>query len=242
VAGHAARARGVGSRGVSALGLVSDSVRGMLRVGLTGGIGSGKSEVARRLAALGAVVIDADQLAREVVQVGSDGLAEVVAEFGTDVLQADGSLDRAALGRIVFSDEDARRRLEKIIHPRVRTRAAEIESAVAQQAAKTGDHPVVVHVIPLLVETGQAGRFDVVIVVDTPEDVQIERLRRTRGMSEEEARARIDAQASREERLRAADIVLDNSGELPALDTQVEQAWQRLTTLAAEDRDRPRQT
>ena len=196
----------------------------MLRVGLTGGIGSGKSEVSRRLAACGAVVVDADLLAREVVAPGTDGLDEVVAAFGSAVLGPDGALDRAALGRRVFDDEEARRRLEAVIHPRVRRRAAEIE-----RQADTG--AVVVHDIPLLVETGQQYDFDVVVVVDAPDDVRVARLV-ARGMGGDEARSRIATQAFREQRLAAADEVIDNDGELSALDAQVDALWQRLRARA----------
>ncbi|REF34720.1 dephospho-CoA kinase [Thermasporomyces composti] len=200
----------------------------MLRVGLTGGIGSGKSEVARRLAAHGAVVIDADLLAREVVAPGTEGLAEVVKEFGEDVLTSDGALDRAALARIVFADPDSRRRLEAIVHPRVRARAAALEAA----AVAADSSAVVVHDIPLLVETGQAERFDVVIVVDVPEEIQVDRLVRMRGMTRDEARSRIAAQASRQERLRAATIVIDNSGDLADLDGKVHRVWEELRRRA----------
>jgi dephospho-CoA kinase len=194
----------------------------VLRVGLTGGIGSGKSEVSRRLAERGAVVIDADLLAREVVEPGTDGLTEVVEEFGRHLLGADGRLDRPALGRLVFGDPDARRRLEAIIHPRVRARAAEIEAAAAPDA-------IVVHDIPLLVETGQADRFDVVLVVDVPPGVQLERLVTQRNLSDAEARERIASQATREQRLAVADVVIDNSGSLADLDAAVAEAWSRLT-------------
>lgn len=194
-----------------------------MRVGLTGGVGSGKSVVARWLAELGAVVVDADVLAREVVAPGTAGLAEVVAEFGEGVLHPDGSLDRPKLGEIVFADPSARKRLEAIIHPKVRARAAEIERAAPPDG-------VVVHDIPLLVETGQTDRFDVVVVVDVPEDVQVERLTAMRGMSEPDARARIGAQATRDQRLAAATYVLDNSGTLERLREQVEHLW---TTLQA---------
>ncbi|HEU4947492.1 MAG TPA: dephospho-CoA kinase [Kribbella sp.] len=200
----------------------------MLRVGLTGGIGSGKSEVSRRLAAHGAVLIDADVLAREVVARGTEGLAEVVAAFG-DVRTPAGELDRPAIGRLVFGDETARRRLESIIHPRVRARAAEIEAAAPADA-------VVVHDIPLLVETGQSDRFDVVLVVDVPPQTQLDRLVRGRGMPADEARSRIASQASREERLAAADVVVDNSGSLADLDRQVDAIWSDLTSR----RDRAR--
>jgi dephospho-CoA kinase len=193
----------------------------VLRVGLTGGIGSGKSEVSRRLAALGAVVIDADVLAREVVARGTEGLAEVVRAFG-DVLTPAGDLDRPTVARLVFGDETARRKLEGIIHPRVRARAAEIEAAAPSDV-------VVVHDIPLLVETGQADRFDRVLVVDVPPEIQLDRLTNVRGMSEDEARARIASQASREDRLAAADLVVDNSGTLADLDRRITEIWSALT-------------
>ncbi|WP_026256835.1 dephospho-CoA kinase [Actinopolymorpha alba] len=196
----------------------------MLRVGLTGGIGSGKSEVARRLASYGAVLIDSDVLAREVVAPGTEGMAAVVEAFGDAVVAADGSLDRAALGRQVFADPAARRRLEAIVHPRVRARAAEIEAA----AAADDPRAVVVHDIPLLVETGRADSFDVVVVVDLPEDLQVERLTKLRRMTPEDARARIAAQAPRERRLAAADVVIDNAGDLAALTGQVRALWRRL--------------
>ncbi len=191
-----------------------------MRVGLTGGIGSGKSEVSRRLVAHGAVVVDADLLAREVVAPGTDGLAEVVREFGRSVLSADGSLDRQALGARVFGGDEARRRLETIIHPRVRARAAELEAAADPDA-------VVVHDIPLLVETGQAGDFDLVVVVDAPDDVRVRRLA-ARGMSPDEARSRIAAQATRDDRLAAADHVVTNDESLATLDESVARLWDLL--------------
>lgn len=184
------------------------------RVGLTGGVASGKSTVSAILAELGAVVIDADLLAREVVAPGSAGLAEVVAAFGPNVLTETGELDRPALGAIVFADESRRRELEAIIHPRVRARAAELESAAPPDS-------LVVHDIPLLVETGRAGEFDAVIVVDVPEQTQIDRMVTLRGMTEQDARARIAAQASREQRVAAATYVIDNSGSLEDLRARV---------------------
>jgi len=193
----------------------------VLRVGLTGGIGSGKSEVSRRLAERGAVVVDADVLAREVVAPGTDGLTEVVREFGTGVLSPDGSLDRSALGAQVFGDDEARRRLEQIIHPRVRARAAELEAALDPGA-------VVVHDIPLLIETGQDDDFDVLVVVDAPDDVRVQRLRSTRGMSHDEARSRIAAQATRGQRLAAADHVVINDDSLATLDESVARLWEAL--------------
>jgi dephospho-CoA kinase len=197
----------------------------MLRVGLTGGIGSGKTRVADLLAKHGAVIIDADLLAREVAAPGTPGLALVEKEFGPDVLTPTGQLDRAAMAQRVFADPDARRRLEAIIHPLVRERAAALEAAAAPNA-------VVVHVIPLLVETGQADAFDVVVVVDVEEDVQLTRLE-ARGMTWAEAKARMDAQASRATRTAAADIVIDNSGTLDELKERVRQLWEALTARAA---------
>ena len=176
----------------------------MMRVVVTGGIGSGKSEVTRLFDELGAVVVDADVLAREVVAAGTPGLEEIVRTFGPDLVGPDGELDRPALGRRVFADPTARTQLEAIIHPRVRRRADEIETAAPPEA-------VVVHDIPLLVETGQAERFDAVIVVDVPVELQVERLA-DRGMAEDDARSRIRAQASREQRLAVADFVIDNTG------------------------------
>lgn len=199
--------------------------RQVLRVGLTGGIGSGKSTVTELLRERGALVVDADLLAREAVAPGSDGLSEVVAAFGTTVLRSDGSLDRAALGRLVFTDPAARHRLEEIVHPRVRSRADELEAA-----APVGS--VVVHDIPLLVESGQADGYDVVVVVDLPPEVQIARLVAARRMTEADARARIKAQASREERLAAADVVLDNSGSLHDLRAQIDGLWSDLDERA----------
>src|SRR3954447_4646653 len=176
-----------------------------LRVGLTGGIASGKSTVAAILRELGAVVIDADQVARDVVAPGTPGLAAVVAAFGPEVLTEAGALDRPAVARRVFEDPEARRRLEGIVHPLVRRSAAAAEEAVPPGV-------LVVHDIPLLVETGQASAFDAVLVVDVPEELQVERMMADRGWSREEALSRIAAQASREERLAAATHVLDHSG------------------------------
>jgi dephospho-CoA kinase len=193
----------------------------MMRVVLTGGIGSGKSEVSRLFDELGAVVVDADVLAREAVAAGTSGLEEVVRTFGADLLGPDGELDRPALGRRVFADPTARTQLEAIVHPRVRRRADEIEAAAPADA-------VVVHDIPLLVESGQAEHFDAVVVVDVPEEVQVRRLVQGRGMAEEDVRARIRAQATRERRLAVADFVIDNTGAREDLRPQVEEI---LTTL-----------
>ncbi len=192
-----------------------------MRVGLTGGVASGKSTVSAMLAELGAVVIDADLLAREVVAAGTDGLAEVVAAFGPGVLTADGELDRPAMGAIVFGDEARRRVLEGIIHPRVRARGAEIEAAAAEGS-------VVVHDIPLLTETGQAAAFDAVIVVDVPVETQVERMVALRGLTREEAESRIAAQAPREERLAIATHLVDNSGTLAELRARVDAVYAEL--------------
>lgn len=175
-----------------------------IRIGLTGGIASGKSTVAAILADLGAVIIDSDQLAREVVEPGTEGLTKIIERFGDRVI-TDGRLDRAALGKIVFDDPSARADLEAITHPAVRRRAAEVEEA-------TVDDAVVVQMIPLLVETGQADRFDAVMVVDLAPDIQRQRLIARDGLEVDQAEARIRAQASREQRRAAADVVIDNSG------------------------------
>jgi dephospho-CoA kinase len=192
----------------------------MLRVGLTGGIASGKSAVAAELAARGAIVIDADLLAREVVEPGTAGLAAVVDRFGPAVV-TNGRLDRAALAKIVFTDEAARRDLEAIVHPAVRRAAAEREARAPADA-------VVVHVIPLLVETGQQDAFDVILVVDVDREIQLDRLLERDGMTRSEAEARLAAQAAREHRLAAADVVLDNSGRLRELGKQIDRLWAQL--------------
>lgn len=197
----------------------------MLRVGLTGGIASGKTAVSDLLRAHGAVVIDADVLAREVVEPGTPGLARVVDRFGPAVLSEDGRLDRPQLGRIVFADEAARRDLEAIVHPAVRARAAAIEGNAAPDA-------VVVHVIPLLVETGQHDDFDVLVVVDVDPQLQLMRLKQRNGLDPTAAQARVAAQSSREERLRVAHVVLDNNATWVDLEQQVDRLWSDLRTRA----------
>lgn len=192
-----------------------------MRVALTGGIASGKTVVSNRLHELGALVIDADLLSREVVQPDTPALAAIVQRFGPRVLTPAGALDRAALGDIVFADADARRDLERIIHPAVRTRAAEIED-------RAPDDAVVVHVIPLLVETGQQGDFDVVVVVDADTATQLERLRSRSSLTFDEAQSRLAAQASRQQRLDAANHVLHNSGTKDELELQVDDLWSAL--------------
>ena len=194
----------------------------MVRVGLTGGVASGKSAVAAILSELGALVIDADVLAREAVAPGTDGLREVVEAFGPEVLTADGQLDRPAMGAIVFADEGRRRALEAVIHPRVRARGAELEAA-----APPGT--VVVHDIPLLAETRQADSFDAVLVVDVPVETQVSRMVGLRGMSRQEAEARIAAQATREQRLAVATHVIDNTGTWEDLRDRVTEVFAQLS-------------
>lgn len=198
----------------------------MLRVGLTGGIGSGKSEVSRRLASLGAVVIDADAVAREVVAPGTAGLAEVVREFGERILLPDGTLDRERLGSIVFADEEMRARLNAIVHPLVGRRMQELVEEAPPEA-------IVVYDVPLLAENDLAGLYDLVVVVDAPVEEQVRRLITLRGMTEEAARARIAAQATRERRGAVADRVIDNSGTIEALAARVDELWSELTRRAA---------
>lgn len=194
-------------------------------VALTGGIASGKTTVANLLAEHGALLIDSDQLAREVVEPGTPGLAQVVTRFGEQVLTQAGSLDRQALGDIVFADAAARADLNAIIHPLVRRRRAEL---IAQAAADQ----IVVSVIPLLVETGLVDQFDAVVVVDVPSQTQVARLVRRNDISPEQAQARLDAQASRAERLAAADWVVTNSGSRAELEAQVERLWSQMRSKA----------
>jgi dephospho-CoA kinase len=189
-----------------------------MRIGLTGGIGSGKTTVTDLLAARGAVIVDSDLVAREVVAAGSEGLTAVVAEFGPEILAPDGEMDRAKVAAIVFADPSARARLNAIVHPRVRDRAAALVAAAAPGS-------VVVQAIPLLVEVGAAGNFDLVIVVDVDPETAVRRLASSRGMTEADARARIAAQADRADRLAAADVVVDNSGPPEALREQVDRLW-----------------
>lgn len=190
----------------------------MLRVGLTGGIGAGKSTVSARLAEHGAVVIDADAIAREVVEPGTDGLAELVAEFGEDVLTEDGRLDRPKLGKKIFADEHARARLSGILHPRIGARTAELMEAAAEDA-------IVVHDVPLLVENDLTPAYHLVLVVHAPEPERIERLRQTRGMGEHEARDRIRAQADEPSRREVADVWLDNGGAPDTTLRSVDELW-----------------
>lgn len=200
-----------------------------MRVALTGGIGSGKSSVADRLRAHGAVVVDADAVAREVVAPGSPGLAEVVAEFGPGVLRQDGSLDRAALAAIVFADDGRRRALEAITHPLIAARSAELIAA-----APPGS--IIVYDMPLLVEQGPEAlrSWDAIVVVDAPDDLRMRRVV-ARGMSADDAVARMAAQAPREERLAVADYVVDNGASLEDLDAEVDRLWARLRAATPPD-------
>ncbi|MEU1263096.1 dephospho-CoA kinase [Streptomyces cellulosae] len=201
----------------------------MLTVGLTGGIGAGKSEVSRLLVERGAVLIDADRIAREVVEPGTPGLAAVVETFGEDILAEDGSLDRPRLGALVFNDPEKLATLNSIVHPLVGARSRELEEAAPEDA-------VVVHDVPLLTENGLAPLYDVVIVVDASPETQLDRLVRLRGMSEEDARARMAAQATREQRRAIADIVIDNDVPLDELERRVKEVWADLVRRARERR------
>lgn len=197
----------------------------MLNVGLTGGIAAGKSAVATRLKERGAVLIDADAIARAVVEPGTPGLEAVVAAFGPQILGPDGSLDRPALGALVFADEQARATLNSIVHPLVRAQAVALREAAAPDA-------VVVQDIPLLVETGQASDFDVVLVVAAPFAERLRRMTEDRGMSVADAQARIDAQATDEQRAAVADEIIDNSGTLEQLRARVDEIWEKLADTA----------
>ncbi|MCX5282658.1 MULTISPECIES: dephospho-CoA kinase [unclassified Streptomyces] len=202
----------------------------MLKVGLTGGIGAGKSEVSRLLVEHGAVLIDADRIAREVVEPGTPGLAAVVDAFGEDVLTAEGTLDRPRLGSIVFADPEKLATLNAIVHPLVGTRSRTLEDAAPADA-------VVVHDVPLLAENGLAPLYDLVIVVDARPETQLDRLVRLRGMTEEDARARMAAQAPREKRLAVADIVIDNDVPLADLERRVADVWGDLVRRARQPQE-----
>ncbi|NEA68340.1 dephospho-CoA kinase [Streptomyces sp. SID12488] len=197
----------------------------MLTVGLTGGIGAGKSEVSRLLVARGAVLIDADRIAREVVAPGTEGLAAVVDAFGAEVLAEDGGLDRPKLGSIVFADPEKLAVLNSIVHPLVGIRSRALEAAAAGDA-------VVIHDVPLLAENGLKSLYDLVIVVDASPETQLDRLVRLRGMTEHDARARMAAQATREKRLEIADVVIDNDVPLEKLEQRVTDVWADLVRRA----------
>lgn len=193
-------------------------------VGLTGGIAAGKSTVARRLAELGAVVIDADALAREAVAPASPGLAAIAERFGDQLVLPDGSLDRAALGRIVFADDDARQQLNAIVHPEVRRLYAD---AVADARARD-PRAVIVYDVPLLAEARAADEFGTIVVVDAPAEVRIERLVTLRGMDRADAANRVAAQVSDAERRAMADVVIDSSGSMEETVAQTDALWRRL--------------
>lgn len=195
----------------------------MLLVALTGNIASGKTEVARRLASLGATVIDADVLAREVVQAGQPAWYDILARWGEGILDADRQIDRAALRRLVFADPAARRALEEITHPRIEAR----RRALIDEARHRGDR-IVVSDIPLLFEAGMEGRFDRVILVDAPEATRLERLVRRRGLSEADAQRMIDAQMPAAQKRERADYVIDNTGTLEELHARVDEVWREL--------------
>ncbi|WP_062649572.1 dephospho-CoA kinase [Streptomyces maremycinicus] len=197
----------------------------MLKVGLTGGIGAGKSEVSRLLVECGAVLIDADRIAREVVAPGTPGLAAIVEAFGEEVLAPDGSLDRPRLGSVVFADPAKLALLNSIVHPLVGARSGELEAAAPEGA-------VVVHDVPLLTENALGPLYDVVVVVDAAPETQLDRLVRLRGMSEEDARARMAAQATRDQRREIADILIDNDVPLPELHRRVREVWADLARRA----------
>ena len=198
----------------------------MLLVGLTGGIGAGKSTVARLLAERGAVVIDADELARRAVAIGSSGFERVLRTFGSDILAPDGAIDRTRLGAIVFADPDRRRTLEAIVHPEV------ARLFVEALEPYRGTDRVVVYTVPLLVERGMADAFDVVVVVVAGVDRRVERVVSHRGLEPDEVRARIAAQVTDEERAAVADVLLDNDGDLEHLDPQVDRLWSDLAARA----------
>lgn len=203
----------------------------MLRVGLSGGIGSGKSTVARRLTERGAVVVDADVVAREVVEPGSEGLRELVSRFGPEILDSEGALDRPAMARRVFGDDAARAELNSVVHPRIGERTAELMGRAPSDA-------VLVHDIPLLVEAGYAADYHLAVIVDAPEPVRVRRLV-ARGLEESDARARIEAQASQQQRRVAADVWLDNGGEVDAVLAEVDALWKdRLVEFESNVRSR----
>ncbi len=207
----------------------------MYLVGLTGGIGSGKSTVAQRLAALGCEVIDADAVAREVVQPGEPTLRDLAERFGPTVLHEDGTLDRQALARVAFADDDARADLDRITHPRIAARIAERIAQIGAAADATGDEVVVVD-HPLLIETGQTGRFDAVVAVLADEEVRVRRLVGARGLDEEDVRARIRVQADDRQRRQAATHILHNEGSLEELLSQVDAVHDDLMATAGRGR------
>lgn len=196
----------------------------MLLVALTGGIASGKSTVARRLAEHGAVVVDADQVAREVVEPGEPALRRIAEEFGPEMIADDGTLDRAALGAVVFSDPEARQRLNAITHPAVLARSR----ARFAEAAAADPHAIVVYDIPLLVEAGRTDEFDLVVVVHAAAETRVSRMVELRGMTRDEALHRLRSQATDTERLAIADVVIDADGTLAETLAQTDALWENL--------------
>lgn len=197
----------------------------MFLVALTGGIGSGKSEVAKRLVSLGAQEIDADAIARQVTEPGSQGLARVVSHFGKNVQALDGSLDREALARIVFGSAEKRKELEQILHPLIRERTSAL--------LKNSKAEIVIYSVPLLAETGVDHDFDMVVTVEAGIENQVSRLMANRNMTEADARARIAAQATQDERQAIADVTVDNSGTLENLDAQITNLWKLIRHKAS---------
>lgn len=199
----------------------------MYRIGLTGGIAAGKSVVANRFRELGAAVVDHDVLARRAVALGTRGLAQIRETFGSQVLLEDGSLNRPALGRLVFGDEKALERLNAIVHPAVYELSAAAEREAETEFASSPEvKPVIVHDIPLLVETGQQNDFDLLVVVDAPAAVRVERLVESRGMERADAQARVASQLDDEARTAVADVILDGAGSVDQLRRQVDEVWQ----------------
>jgi dephospho-CoA kinase len=199
----------------------------VLRLGLTGNVGAGKSTVVSLLASWGATVIDSDVLAREVVEIGQPALARIREVWGDEVLQPSGRLDRAAMRRIVFSDPDARQRLESILHPVIRDRAREL----ALEAEARGER-IVVGVVPLLYEAGLEGEYDAILLIDAPVELRIERLVSKRGLSPEEARAVAAAQMPAEEKRARADFIIDNDSDITTLERRAWETWKEIQKLS----------
>ena len=197
----------------------------MQLIGLTGGIASGKSVVAARLAEHGAVVVDADRIAREVVEPGTPALARIAEEFGDAVIASDGSLDRAALGALIFESPEKRAALNAITHPAVGARSKELFAA----AAAADPDAIVVYDVPLLVDAGRADEFDVIVVVNASTETRIRRMVELRGMTRDEAMHRINSQATNTERLAIADVVIDSNGTLEQTFAQTDALWEKLS-------------
>lgn len=193
----------------------------VMLIGLTGGIGAGKSTVAQLFEERGVPIVDADAIARDVVKPGEPALAELVEHFGDSILGADGELNRGKLAEVAFADAESHEALNAIMHPAISAETAKRIDALR------GDHSVIVHDVPLLVEAGLAGNYDLTVLVDTPAEVRLQRLTELRGMDSEDAKKRIAAQATDEQRRAVCDVALDNSGDIEHLRTQFEQMWER---------------